>query len=190
MGKINIGKNTFIYPNPVTLLGTMVEGNPNFMALGWISRANANPPLVAIGVGKVHHTPKGIMENKTFSINYPNADMVEVADYCGLVSGKNVDKSGIFEIFTGILDSVPMISQCPLCMECRLVETMELATNYLFIGEIVASYAEEDCLTEGKPDIKKINPLLLTMPDNSYWTVGDYVGKAWGAGKKRKDGRA
>ena len=186
MAKINIGKNIFVYPNPVTLLGTVIEGKPNFMALGWISRANTNPPLIAIGVGKSHYTPKGIVETKTFSINYPSVDMVKEVDYCGLVTGKNTDKSSIFDIFYGELGNAPMVSQCPLCMECTLLDTLDYATNYLFVGEIVAAYADEQCLTEGKPDIKKINPLLLTMPDNSYWTVGDYVGQAWGIGKQFK----
>lgn len=88
MGKSNIGINTFIYPNQVTLLVNVNEGKPNFMPLGWISRANANPTLVAIGVGKAHHTPKGIIETKTFSINYPTVNMVEAAHYFGLVTGK------------------------------------------------------------------------------------------------------
>lgn len=184
--KVNIGKNTFVYPNPVTLLGTIVDGKPNFMALGWVSRANANPPLMVIGVGKTHYTPKGIIETKSFSINYPSVDMAEIADYCGIVSGKNVDKSGLFDIFYGELGNAPMILQCPLCIECRVVDTMDIATNYLFIGEIAGTYINESCLTDGKPDIKKINPLLLTMPDNSYWRVGDYVGRAWGIGRDFK----
>ena len=57
------------------------------MALGWISRANANPPLLAIGAGEAHETAKAIIEIKTFSINHPSVDMVEEADYCGLVTG-------------------------------------------------------------------------------------------------------
>lgn len=65
MEKINIGTNTFVYPNPVTLLGANVEGRANFMSLGWVSRVNAQPPLVGVGVGKVHHTVRGILENKT-----------------------------------------------------------------------------------------------------------------------------
>jgi len=187
MSKTNIGKNTFIYPNPVTLLGTIVDGKPNFMALGWISRANANPPLVAIGVGKAHYTPKGIIETKTFSINYPSVDMVEIADYCGIASGKNIDKASLFNIFYGELGNAPMISQCPLCIECRLVDTLNYATNYLFVGEIIGTYIDDICLTNGKPDIKKIDPLLLTMPDNSYWKVGDYIGQAWGIGRNFKN---
>jgi hypothetical protein len=51
------------------------------------------------------------------------------------------------------------------------------------VGEIIAAYSEEQYLTQGKPDIKKMKPLLLTMPDNSYWAVGDYAGAAWKIGK-------
>lgn len=60
-----------MYPNPVTLLGANVEGRANFMSLGWVSRVNAEPPYIGIGVNKAHHTIRGILENKTFSINFP-----------------------------------------------------------------------------------------------------------------------
>jgi flavin reductase (DIM6/NTAB) family NADH-FMN oxidoreductase RutF len=171
----------------VTLVGTQVEGKADFMALGWISRVNFKPPLIGIGVNRGHHTAEEIQETKTFSINFPSADMVEVTDYCGIVSGKKVDKSGLFEILYGYLKTAPMIKECTLCMECKLIDTIELRTNYFFIGEIVASYTEEKYLTDGKPDIKKMDPLLLTMPDNSYWRVGEFVGKAWDIGKKVRE---
>ena len=187
MIEIKIDSNTFVYPNPVTLVGTQVEGKANFMALGWISRVNFKPPLIGIGVNKGNFTAKRIQETKAFSINYPSADMVEVTDYCGIVSGKKVNKSSLFEIFYGYRETAPMIKECTLCMECKLIDTVELPTNYFFIAEIIGSYTNEKYLTDGKPDIKKMNPLLLTMPDNSYWKVGDYVGKAWSIGKKLKE---
>jgi len=186
MNKVNIDPNTYVYPNPVTLVGVEVEGKPNFMALGWISRVNSKPPLIGIGVNRTHYTAKGIQEIKTFSINYPNAEMVEVADYCGIVSGTKVDKASLFEVFYGFLKNAPMISESTLCMECKLIETVQLPTNYFFIGEIIASYTEDKYLTDGQLDIKKMNPLLLTMPDNNYWTVGEHAGKAWIIGKKLK----
>ena len=184
MKKIKIDANTYVYPTPVTLVGTKVEGRANFMAVGWVSRVNRNPPLIGIGVNRVHYTGKGIQETKTFSINFPSADMAEIADYCGIVSGKKVDKSNIFETFYGDLKTAPMIMESTLCMECKLFDIVELPTNHLFIGEIIACYTEEKYLTDGKLDIKKMNPLLLTMPDKSYWTVGEYAGKAWSIGKK------
>ena len=64
--------------------------------------------------------------------------------------------------------------------------TIENATNNFYIGEIIASYSEERYLSGDLLDIKKINPLLLTMPDNRYWTVGEYAGEAWSIGKTLK----
>ena len=187
MAKINLGANAYIYPMPVTLVGATVEGKANFMAVGWVMRVNMKPPLLAVALNKAHFTPRGIREHRTFSVNFPGADLMEKADYCGLVSGHKVDKSGLFRVFYGELETAPLIEECPLGLECRLYQVVELPANDLFIGEIVAAHADEDCLTDGRPDIEKINPLVLTMPDNNYWTVGAHAGRAWEAGKKLKN---
>ncbi|AAM03781.1 TPA: flavin reductase family protein [Methanosarcina acetivorans] len=187
--KIKINNNVFIYPMPVTLLGANVKGKANLMALGWVSRVNANPPMLGVGVNKSHYTPEGIAENGSFSVNFPYSGMVKKTDYCGLVSGEKVDKSGLFEVFYGELKTAPMIKECTLNLECRVVETLEFPTNYFFVGEIIAAYSEEQYLIQGKPDIKKMDPLLLTMPDNSYWTVGDYAGAALKTGKSLMEKR-
>ena len=183
--KIRINNNVFVYPMPVTLLGANVKGKANFMALGWVSRVNATPPMIGAGVHKSHYTVEGIQENGNFSINFPGVEMIRETDFCGLFSGKNLDKSSLFKVFYGELETAPMIKECTLNLECRLVKTLEFPTNYLFVGEIIAAYSEEQYLTQGKPDIKKMEPLLLTMPDNSYWLVGDYAGAAWKIGKNR-----
>ncbi|MBS1194062.1 MAG: flr3 [Methanomicrobiales archaeon] len=186
MQKVSLGTNVFVYPMPVALLGTVIDSKPNFMALGWLSRVNANPPLIGAGVGNHHHTPKGIRKHRAFSINVPSRDMMEKTDYCGLVSGKTEDKGHLFDVYYGTLPTAPLIRECPLSLECRLVNMVEMPTNTLYIGEIVASHTEERFLTDEKLDVKKVNPLLLTMPDNRYWTVGEYAGDAWKAGKGLK----
>ncbi|MGF7119306.1 flavin reductase family protein [Methanobacterium oryzae] len=186
MEKINIGNNGFIYPMPVALLGTNADNKANFMALGWVMRANANPPMLTVAVNKNHLSNKSIRDNKTFSVNFPNTEMIEITDYCGLVSGKREDKSELFEVYYGELNSAPMIKEFPLSLECKLHDVYEMPTNDLFIGEIVATYTEEQYLTDGKPDIKKINPAVLTMPDNNYWNIGENIGKAWNIGKNLK----
>jgi flavin reductase (DIM6/NTAB) family NADH-FMN oxidoreductase RutF len=180
--KVNIGPQTFI-PMPVALVGALVSGKANFMTAGWLTRVNYVPPMIAVGINKDHYTPTGILEHKTFSVNFPGADLVEKTDYCGIVSGRRADKSALFEVFSGELGTAPMIRECTLSLECRLVDVKELPTNNLFIGEIVASYIDETCLSEGKPDVKKMKPLLLTMPDNNYWMIGDHAGKAWCVGR-------
>jgi flavin reductase (DIM6/NTAB) family NADH-FMN oxidoreductase RutF len=184
MKKTKLGKNVFMYPMPVTLLGTKMGETANFMALGWLTRVNANPPLLSVGVNRSHLTNELIRKNKTFSINFPSKDLIKKVDYCGLVSGRKEDKSQLFKVYYGDLKTAPLIEECPLSLECSLIHIYEMPTNDLFIGEIITSHADEKCLTDGKPDLGKIDPLLLTMPDNHYWTVGQRIGKAWRIGRE------
>ncbi len=113
---------------------------------------------------------------------------MEKTDYCGLVTGSKADKSDVFEVFYGEIKEAPLIKECPLCMACRVHEAIKLPFNTLYVGEICEAFTEERYLTNGNPDIKKMNPFTLTMPDNNYWDVGNNVGKAWNIGKKLKKG--
>jgi flavin reductase (DIM6/NTAB) family NADH-FMN oxidoreductase RutF len=183
MEKQQIGNNFFI-PMPVVLVGTQVNGKDNFMAVGWCARVNGNPPMIACGIHNSHYTPQGIAETKTFSVNIPSSGLLEKTDYCGLVSGQKTDKSKVFDVFYGSLKTAPMIRECPVTLECRLVQIVSLPTHSLCIGEIVGAYADSAAIMDGKPDFPEIDPLFLTMPDNRYWTLGKYAGDAWSAGKK------
>ena len=187
MEKIIIEKDLFCLPWTQTILGTHYEGSTNFMALDWLTRVNYKPPMLGICVNNAHASNVAIRDTGEFSVNVPSTDMVDITDCTGLVSGKQVNKSGLFEVFYGTLEAAPMIKTCPLSMECKVIQTIELPTNTFFISEIINIYCEEQFLSNGKPDVKKINPFVLTMPDNRYWAIGDFVGKAWSAGKAMRD---
>jgi flavin reductase (DIM6/NTAB) family NADH-FMN oxidoreductase RutF len=184
MDKIRIDQNAFPYPMPVVILGAVVDGQPNFMTVAWVTRVNYQPPLIAVACGHGHHTHRGIQAHGQFSISIPGRDLVVATDHVGMVSGAKQDKSGVFESFTGELEFAPMVRSCPVAMECRLVQSVDLPADTLFVGEIVAAYSEERFLTGGKPDIRKIEPFTLTMPDNHYWGVGEELGRAWAVGKE------
>ena len=186
MDKINLGSTIPAYPMPVSLVGACVEGKPNFLAVAWFTMANYKPPSIDITPGKGHYTNPAIKENKTFSVCLPSEDMVEITDYCGIVSGKKTDKSEIFDLFYGELKTAPLIRECPLCMECKLVEIVESGQDEIFIGEIVGTYTEERFLTDGKLDFRKMKPLILSQPDTSYWRLGEPVARAWDIGKRYK----
>ena len=186
MAKVNIGNQAYIMPMATTILGSRLNDRPNFMALGWLTRVNFKPPLLGVAVNQGHASHGAIVDTGEFSVNFPTIEMVEITDYLGLVSGKRVDKSNLFNLFYGELKNAPMISECPLTMECKVVRTVELPTNSFFIGEIVGAYSEERFLTDNMPDIKKVKPFLLTMPDNGYWSVGELIGTAWSDGKAVK----
>ncbi len=180
--KVAVDKNAFVYPMPMALVGVVVNQQVNFMAVGWVSRVNHQPPMIAVALGKSHLTNVGIHANRAFSVCVPGQDLLEKTDCCGLVSGEKVNKAQLFDVFYGQIPAAPMIKQCPLCMECKLAHAVDLPSNTLFVGEIVAAYAEAACLVDGQPDIAKMRPFTLTMPDNGYWAVGPHLGRAWHAG--------
>ena len=183
--KKKIGSQNVLYPTPVTIVGALVNGKPNFLNVAHIGILNAGAPhLISLGMNKAHYTNIGIRENKTFSVNILSQDRIIEADYVGLVSGGKVDKSAVFETFFGELKTAPLIQACPLSMECRLYDTYELKTHDVFIGEIVATYADEAVLTDGKVDLSKVKPLLFDMTSLQYWSLGEPVGKCWNAGKQ------
>jgi flavin reductase (DIM6/NTAB) family NADH-FMN oxidoreductase RutF len=186
MSKIKLDSGAaFLYPMPMVLVGSVVEGKPNFMAAAWVSRVNFKPPLLLVALGP-HHTNKGIDENRAFSINIPDVSLIEKTDYCGVVSGSKTDKSELFEVFYGEIANAPLIQECPVCMVCSLYDTVKLPFDVLYIGEAKEVFAEERCLTDNQLDIKKVNPFTLSMPDNHYWSVGENLGKAWSIGKTLK----
>ena len=183
MAKKNIGRSFNIYPMPVVIVGTVTDGKPNFMTAAWVTKLHNDPPLVGVSLALKQHTAKGIRQTGQFSLSYPSIEQVTLADYCGLVHGYQEDKTAHIDVFNGALESAPMVRQCPLSLECRLEQTVELPSDFLFIGEVMNAYATESVLTDGKVDVFKLRPFVLTMPDNSYWALGDRIGDAWSMGK-------
>jgi flavin reductase (DIM6/NTAB) family NADH-FMN oxidoreductase RutF len=135
-----------------------------------------------VAINKVRHTGKGIRENKTFSVNIPSAKNSVELDYCGMVSGSKVDKSGVFDSFYGKAKTAPMIDEFPVNLECSLRQTLELGSHNLYVGEIVDVHVSNDCLTGGAPDINKIDPIVFA--GQNYHHLGEIVSKAFSVGKE------
>lgn len=174
-------------PLPVVLLGANIKGKANFNVIAYSGIISRNPAVIYVSSQETNYTNEGIHENKTFSANIPSADMVKKVDYCGIVSGKNVDKSEIFEVFYGELDTAPMIKECPLNMECKVINQLKISKMEVFVGEIVQSYIGEDYITEGKPNIKKINPLIYSLERRYYFDLGNIIADGLSIGKEYKN---
>jgi flavin reductase (DIM6/NTAB) family NADH-FMN oxidoreductase RutF len=184
--QVQFNAKLYALPTSTLILGTHLDGKPNFMALAWATRVNFQPPLFAIAVNKNNASHAAIASTGEFSLAMPNRKMVAVTDYVGLVSARRSDKANLFNIFYGQLKSAPLIRQCSLNLELRLHTTVDLPTNTVYIGELVAAWCEESMLVDGVPDITKIDPFILTMPDNRYWALGEQIGQAWSSGKELK----
>ena len=114
MSKISIGPRPYMAAMPAVLVGANVDGKPNFMTAAWAGVACMEPPMVSVAINKARHTEKGIIESKEFSLNIPAAKDAAETDLCGLISGKNNDKSTVFEVFHGKRAGVPMIRSFPI----------------------------------------------------------------------------
>jgi flavin reductase (DIM6/NTAB) family NADH-FMN oxidoreductase RutF len=186
MAKISIEcSSAYLTPMPMVLVGAVVAGKANFLAVAWASRVNFKPAMFAVALGH-HFTNQGIDQHREFSICIPGISLLEKTDYCGLVSGSRTDKSQLFKVFYGKLVNAPLIEECPVCIALSLYQAVQLPLDTLYIGEPEEVFTEERYLTDNKLDIKKINPFTLTMPDNNYWSVGENLGRAWSIGKKLK----
>ena len=113
--------------------------------------------------------------------------MAKAADHVGIYSGRDEDKwaaTGLTPVRSGAVDA-PYVGECPLVLECRLSQTVDLGVHTLFIGEIVDVKADEAILNpEGNPDVRKAGPMLFSPSDGSYYRIGELVGKAFSIGRK------
>jgi flavin reductase (DIM6/NTAB) family NADH-FMN oxidoreductase RutF len=186
--KRQLGPVNALYPSLTTIVGAVVDGRPNFLAVAHVGIMNhGQPQYLSFGLNKAHHTNRGILEHGEFSVGIPGEELVVETDYTGLVTGKNTDKSQVFELFWGELKHAPLIKACPVCMECRLDRVLDFVTHDVFVGEIVATHAEESVLREdGTVDIARVRPLLFDMSSHKYWSLGAEVAPCWSVGKRLK----
>ena len=187
MAKVAIGARTLLYPLPTVLVGANVDGKPNLSAYAWCGIVNSRPPMLSVAFQHHRHTLKGVKQNGTFSVNIPSVELVKETDYCGLVSGRDTDKVADcqFNIFYGKLVNAPLISECPINLECRAVHILNLGSHEMVVGQIEEVYATDSCLTDGEPDATKIKPFLWVIrPTDEYRTFGKLIGKAHNVGRE------
>ncbi|MFC1965370.1 flavin reductase family protein [Chloroflexota bacterium] len=190
MSKTLMGPTTLIYPAPILLVGANVDDKPNFMTVAWGGIVNSTPPMVSVAIQPRRYTYKGIRQNLTFSINIPSVDLVKETDYCGLVSGSEANKAEVckFNVFYGKLNNAPLIEQCPVNLECSVVHILELGSHSLVVGRVEETHVSESCLTDGKPDVNKIKPLIwVVAPARHYQAFGEFTAKAFSIGKELID---
>ena len=186
MSKKKLGAQPMVWPHPTVLVGSHVDGIPDFAAVAWTGVAASNPPAVSIALQHHRYSLKGIRQNMTFSVNIPSENLVKETDYCGLVSGADTDKvkDCNFTVFYGNLDTAPLIEQCPINLECEVIHIINLGSHALVVGKVVETYITEECLTDGRPDIGKVKPFVFGP--GQYHTIGDAFADAFKIGNELK----
>lgn len=175
MGKKNLGSLLALYPKPMTVVGTEVNGKVNWLVVGHTGIIGHDRIMVSLS--KAHYTNQGIKESGKLSVNLVSQAMLDKADYVGSVSGAETDKSKVFAYHMGENGS-PVIDEAPITMECKVEDIYETEGFESFVCSIVNTYASDDVLDkEGKLDYTRLKPVLFEFPTYSYIATGEVIGK-------------
>ncbi|MCE5329076.1 flavin reductase family protein [bacterium] len=149
----------------------------NIIAISWTGTCDSNPDLININIGKGKYSGKIIKLSKEFGVCIPTSGYVKEIDICGSTYGNKVDKFELtkFSRFEASSINVPLIKECPVNMECVLEEVVPFESHEMFIGRIVKTHVDENCLDDkGKIDFNKID--ILAYVNDEYWTLGKKLG--------------
>jgi len=156
-------------PVPSALIACGSEKENNIITLAWVGVVNSSPPMISAAIRSNRYSYKMIKDSGEFTVNVPAAEQVETADLCGTLSGRDIDKFSRFNLtpVKGLLKFAPMIEECPISMECKLEQTVELGSHTVFIGRVISTYINSDIVDgKGRVDFKKCK--LLGFCGGSY----------------------
>lgn len=181
---------TFIYPLPAVLVSCGDMEKSNIITVAWTGILNTKPTTVYISVRPERYSYNLIKEQMEFVINLTNEQLAYATDWCGVKSGKNVDKFKEMKLIKQKANFVkcPMIEQSPVSVECKVKEIREFGTHHTFIAEVLAINADEKYIDKtGRFDISKCN--LITYSNGHYYTLGKKLGKFGFSVEKKKKKR-
>lgn len=177
--KLTFKPSAMLSPVPAVLVTCRdLKGNENVITIAWAGTVCSNPPMLSISVKPERYSHHMIEETGEFVVNVPSSDQVRWVDYCGVTSGKNVDKfqKAGFTKQSATTVNVPIIKECPLNIECRVREKLELGSHTMFIAEIVAIQASQGLMQEsGRLAVEKGK--LFAYVHGHYYSIGKRLGK-------------
>ena len=190
MKKRSIKPSTFLAPVPAALVTCQDRGGrPNIITIAWTGVVCSDPPMVSISLRPSRYSHGIIKDTGEFVVNLPTIEIVREADRCGITSGKGSDKftdTGLTPVSAKIV-SVPLIDECPVSMECRLIEIVPLGVHDMFLGEIVATHVADEAFDpEGNIRMEIIDPLGYIPIDRTYRGIGEVLG-GYGFSRKEKE---
>lgn len=167
-----------VYPLPAVLISCQKEGDkPNIFTVAWTGTICTNPAMVYISVRPERHSYKIIEESKEFVINLTNEDIVKAVDFCGVRSGRDVDKFAETGLTPGKAQMVkaPIVEESPVNIECRLKKIVKLGSHDMFIAEVLGVNVDQKYLNEkGKFELGKAK--LVAYSHGEYYGLGNLIG--------------
>jgi flavin reductase (DIM6/NTAB) family NADH-FMN oxidoreductase RutF len=168
-----------LFPVPTVLVTSKTEeSRPNIITIAWTGIMNSAPPVVYIGVNPIRYSHGLIQQSGEYVINIPSTDQVLQVDFCGLESGRTVDKFAAtgFTAVPATYVKAPLISECPVNIECRVRQTLNLESHDVFIADVLAVHYNESVLDgNGRPNLERIKPYGYCMGE--YHSLSGKIGQ-------------
>lgn len=167
-----------LYPLPVVMVST-VDGNGrnNILTVAWAGTVCTNPPMVSISVRPERYSYRALQETGEFVINLTTRRLAFATDYCGVKSGRDVDKfkeTGLTPLQAKEV-SAPLIGESPVNLECRVRQMLPLGSHHMFLAEVVAVHADEQYMDENhKFHLEKAEPIVYSH--GAYLVCGEQLG--------------
>ena len=173
MSKRSLRPLTTLFPVP-TVMVTCGDDKPNIITIAWAGILCSDPPTLGVSIRPNRHSYGLILASREYVVNIPSVKLLKIADYCGVVSGKDVDKfaaTGLTPLPASVVKA-PLIAECPVNIECKVPSVVTLGSHDLFIGQVVAAHADEEVLdASGQIDVAKAQP--FTYAHQEYWSLNE-----------------
>ncbi|MFQ6002343.1 MAG: flavin reductase family protein [Candidatus Zixiibacteriota bacterium] len=180
MPKKLLEPQTMLIPMPVVMVSCQKEGQkPNIITIAWSGIACSEPPMITIAIRKGRFSHEIISESKEFVVNMITESLLPQTDYCGIKSGRSVDKFKETKLtpIKGTKVNAPLIKECPINLECVVKAITSLGSHDLFIGEIVATHIDSEYIDDReRPDIAKMMPVAYCTKAQQYWGLSQSLG--------------
>lgn len=177
-----------LYPVPAAMISCQREGEkPNILTIAWTGTICSDPVMVSISVRKSRYSYPIIKETGEFVINLTTKELAFATDYCGVKSGKDIDKFKEMKLTAQKASKVscPIIAESPVNLECKVKEVIELGSHDMFIAEVVAVDVSEEYMdANGKFELNSTD--LIAYSHGEYFTLGEKIGKFGYSVQKRK----
>lgn len=169
-----------LYPVPAVMVSCGdKEGNKNMITVAWAGTINSDPAMVSISVRPERYSYGMIRDTKEFVINLTTKQLCYAADWCGVKSGRDVDKFREMKLTAAPAHSLayaPIIAESPVNMECRVREIIPLGSHDLFLAEVVKVQVSEKYMNAtGKFELNETD--LVTYSHGEYFALGEKIGK-------------
>lgn len=191
MAKRTLKGGALLAPLPPTMVSCGDMENSNIITVGWTGILNTIPPKTYISVRPTRHSYEMIKEKGEFIINLTPSNLVKEADYCGIYTGKKVNKFEKCKLtkVKGAQVDCPMIAECPISIECKVTDIVPLGSHDMFMADIVAINVDEELFDkEGKMHFEKAN--LISYMHGEYYELGKKIGKfGFSTAKKKKNNK-